>query len=119
MNNAIFVIAPYRHSGFWVFDDEKRRISKEPFVAGADVVLNLCEKAISKNFSIAFSDKFIPDYTFRLKMSGKTQGNGTYYKTYISGSDTPFITIWLCSVLLKYFKDRPEEIFIMVKRKEK
>lgn len=38
--NAINVIHPYKHQGVWVFDDERVGLVREPFVAGADVVID-------------------------------------------------------------------------------
>jgi hypothetical protein len=38
--NAINVIAPYKHLGMWVFDDPRVGLSKEPFVSGADAMID-------------------------------------------------------------------------------
>ena len=38
--NQINVIAPYRHLGGWVFDDDAVGLSREPFEAGADVAID-------------------------------------------------------------------------------
>jgi len=40
MNNSIFVIKPYKWNGMWVFDDERVGLDKEPFVAGADTMID-------------------------------------------------------------------------------
>ena len=40
MKNAIFVIKPYKWNGMWVFDDERVGLVKEPFVAGADTMID-------------------------------------------------------------------------------
>ena len=37
--NAIMVIHPYKHEGMWVFDDESVELVREPFVAGADEII--------------------------------------------------------------------------------
>jgi hypothetical protein len=37
--NAINIIAPYKYYGSWVFDDERVGLVKEPFVAGADTMI--------------------------------------------------------------------------------
>jgi hypothetical protein len=34
--NSLFVIAPYKHEGMWVFDDSRVGLSREPFIAGID-----------------------------------------------------------------------------------
>ncbi len=38
--NSINVIAPYKHLGMWIFDDERVGLVKEPFVAGADAMMD-------------------------------------------------------------------------------
>lgn len=38
--NSLFVIKPYKHLGLWVFDDEARGILQEPFVGGADILID-------------------------------------------------------------------------------
>ena len=42
MKNSIFVIRPYKWNGMWVFDDERVGLDKEPFVAGADTMIDTC-----------------------------------------------------------------------------
>jgi hypothetical protein len=38
--NAINVITPYKHHGMWVFDDPRVGLVQEPFVAGADTMID-------------------------------------------------------------------------------
>ena len=38
--NSIMVIYPYRDAGLWVFDDERVGLDKEPFIAGADTLID-------------------------------------------------------------------------------
>ena len=38
--NAINVIAPYSHLGMWVFDDKRVGLVEEPFVGGADTMID-------------------------------------------------------------------------------
>ena len=38
--NAICVIHPYKDQGTWVFDDPAVDLVKEPFVAGADEIID-------------------------------------------------------------------------------
>ncbi len=40
MNNANFVIKPFKWQGMWVFDDERVGLDKELFVAGADTMID-------------------------------------------------------------------------------
>lgn len=38
--NQIFAIHPYKYEGLWVFDDPKVGLVQEPFVAGADLMID-------------------------------------------------------------------------------
>ncbi len=38
--NAINVIAPYKYLGMWVFDDPRAGLVQEPFVSGADTMID-------------------------------------------------------------------------------
>ena len=38
--NTINVIAPYKHLGMWVFDDPRVGLNQEPFVSGADAMID-------------------------------------------------------------------------------
>jgi hypothetical protein len=38
--NELHVIAPFKHHGMWVFDDPKVGLAQEPFVAGADTIID-------------------------------------------------------------------------------
>jgi hypothetical protein len=38
--SAIRAIHPFRHEGLWVFDDETVELRQEPFVSGADGILD-------------------------------------------------------------------------------
>ena len=52
--NALRVINPYNHLGMWVFDDESTGLVREPFVAGADLII---ERVVTGNGPI----EAIPD----------------------------------------------------------
>ncbi|MBD2197688.1 MULTISPECIES: hypothetical protein [Calothrix] len=38
--NSIMVIRPYKYDDIWVFDDDKVGLVREPFVAGADKIID-------------------------------------------------------------------------------
>jgi hypothetical protein len=44
--NAINVISPYKYLGMWVFDDAKVGLVQEPFVGGADVIIDRAVEGI-------------------------------------------------------------------------
>ncbi len=63
MNNSIFVIKPYKWEGLWVFDDANVGLVKEPFVGGADTMIDVATAHIAnadKGFLAIFSAGFSP-----------------------------------------------------------
>ena len=44
--NSLFAIAPYKFEEFWVFDDPSVGLRQEPFVSGADVIMDLLTEHI-------------------------------------------------------------------------
>lgn len=58
--NSLFVIAPYKYEGMWVFDDPAVGLSKEPFIAGIDMMI---DKVVA---GIPNADKgFVPSSVLR------------------------------------------------------
>jgi hypothetical protein len=56
--NSIFAIHPYKSQGLWVFDDERVGLIQEPFVAGADVIIEQLVSNIPRaeeGFTLLFS----------------------------------------------------------------
>src|SRR6516162_8024337 len=67
--NSINVIAPYKHHGMWVFDDPRVGLLQEPFVSGADtmidrVVADLPDAELG--FTLVFSATPFPGHQYRL-----------------------------------------------------
>ncbi len=79
MANALNVIHPYKWEGLWVFDDERVGLNKEPFVEGADTII---EKALAmkgipeaeKGCRLLFSAGPFPNYD--LKFEWLREGEG-------------------------------------------
>ena len=44
--NAVSVIFPYRLEGVWVFDDASAGLVREPFISGADNILDVLTEHI-------------------------------------------------------------------------
>ena len=70
---------PYKHKGLWVFDDERVGLVQEPFVAGADVLIDkaLEAKGIQdgdKGFRLIFSAGQFPRFDF--KFTWVREGDG-------------------------------------------
>ena len=114
--NAIIVINPYKDSGLWVFDDERAGLDKEPFVSGADTIIDRAVEAkkipdAEKGFRLIFSAGEFPGYDFRLTWVRAGDG-GNWYR-----SDDLKMEGWLCPALFKYFAAAPKEIFAKFERK--
>jgi len=109
--NAIHVIYPYKHAGLWVFDDERTGLDKEPFIAGADTLIDLAlaRRGIpdaDRGFRAIFGASEFPEHETRLTWVREGDG-GNWYR-----SDDFDMEGWLCPALLKYFESAPKEIFI-------
>ena len=108
--NAIGVINTYRYKNMWVFDDEIKGLDKEPFVAGADTLLDRLAKG-AKELTLVFSGNSFPDAQLKVdKMKEYGPQGGTDY--YLKELDHK---LWLCPALLKYFDNPPESIYFQVK----
>ena len=64
-----------------------------------------------RGFIMVFSGTPFPDYHIRLKWK-RQEGTGNIYH-----SDELDADGWLCPALLRYFDDRPCELFVQVKPK--
>ena len=112
--NAINVIHPYKYNGQWVFDDVSKELDKEPFVAGADTLIDNLLPSEVEECTVLFSEKHFPSATQVIENEGPGEDGegGTYYLHKRSfGKDTIIPhKLWLCPALLKYFNEPPNEI---------
>ena len=46
--NSINIIKPYKYLDMWVFDDEKVGLLQEPFISGADTLIDKATESIPK-----------------------------------------------------------------------
>jgi hypothetical protein len=112
--NALLVIAPYKYQGTWVFDDPAVGLSREPFIAGIDTMI---DKAVAdipdaeKGFRAIFSASAFPGADLKLEWRREESGGNWYY------SDRFKMEGWLCPALLKYFPTAPREIYVKVEPK--
>jgi hypothetical protein len=71
--NALMVIVPYTFEGLWVFDDAAVGLSKEPFIAGIDTLI---DKATANTpdaqhgFHAIFSGRQFPGANFKWFRAG-------------------------------------------------
>jgi len=112
MNNSLFVIKPYKWEGLWVFDDPNVGLVKEPFVAGADRMLDVATAHLdntNQGVLAIFSASHFPGSQIVLDWV-RAEGGGNVYRWPEQQMEG-----WLCPALLKYFAEPPEKLFIQVK----
>ena len=111
---AILAIHPYESNGLWVFDDEKAGLVQEPFVSGADTIIELMVRDIpgaAEGFTLLFSASPFPDYQTVLEWRRQTMGGNWYYSAALD------LEGWLCPALFKYFEQPPQKIYAQFKKK--
>jgi len=109
---VINVIACFKHLRMWVFDDPRVVLVQEPFVSGADTMIDRVVAAIpdaERGFTLIFSSEPLPGHQFRLEWR-RPDGSGNWY--YAPELD---MEGWLCPALLRYFSEAPRAIYVQVK----
>ena len=112
--NAINVIQPYRHADMWVFDDPRVGLAAEPFVGGADIIIDRITADIpnaATGFTMVFSATPFPGHQHHLEWRRAEDGGNTYYVKVLDAEG------WLCPALLLYFEAPPADIYVQVKPK--
>jgi hypothetical protein len=98
----------------WVFDDPAVGLSKEPFIACIDMMIDKVVAGIpnaDKGFCAVSSAASFPGADFKLEWRREESGGNWYY------SDQFEMEGWLCPALLKYFPRAPREIYVKVESK--
>jgi hypothetical protein len=106
--NSLFVIAPYRYQGMWVFDDPAVGLVREPFVSGIDTMMDRLTTDIPDaegGFRLIFSHAPFPGHTLKLEWRREEYGGNWYYSPNFEMEG------WLCPALFKYFRAAPREIY--------
>ena len=106
--NAILMIHPYRSEGVWVFDDARVGLVKEPFVAGADTILDRMVEGIPQaahGVTVLFSAARFPGSRHELERRREEFGGNWYFSPEFG------IEGWLCPALFRYFEPRPRAHF--------
>ena len=112
VNNSLFVIAPYWDSGTWVFDDERVRLVREPFVSGIPDMINHLVRNIPsarEGFRMLFSKDSFPGYAEALSWKEGGEGDWNRYEM----DEGPLLSGWLCPALLHYFPQPPEKLYVL------
>lgn len=106
--NTLIAIYPYQYEGLWVFDDAKVGLIQEPFVNGADVIIDRMTAEIAdadKGFRLLFSAGPFPSYMAELAWEREEMGGNWYYSADLDMEG------WLCPALLKYFESPPQRLY--------
>lgn len=106
--NSLFVIAPYRYQGMWVFDDPVVGLSREPFVSGIDRMIDRLVADISgaeKGFRLVFSENPFPGHQVKLEWRRQEYGGNWYWSPQFE------LEGWLCPALFKYFPQAPRQLY--------
>jgi hypothetical protein len=112
--NAIRVIHPYKADGMWVFDDRQVGLVREPFVGGADTIIDRMVDAIpgaADGVTILFSESPFPGFEYEMEWRREEFGGNWYHSARFG------LEGWLCPAMFRYFDDAPERIYIQVKPK--
>ncbi len=112
MKNSIYVIKPYRWEGMWVFDDPAVGLAREPFVGGADTMIDVATAHLpnaAQGFLAVFSASYFPDAQIVLEWV-REEGGGNVYRWTDKGMEG-----WLCPALLRYFDQAPAKMYIQMK----
>ena len=105
------VIYPYRYEGMWVFDDEKVGLAREPFVSGADEIIDKLTAHLpdaDKGFRLIFSAKPFPVFSTEFEWRREEYEGNWYYSPALDMEG------WLCPALFKYFDNTPPKIYVKV-----
>jgi hypothetical protein len=112
--NSLFVIAPYKYEGQWVFDDTKAGLVQEPFVGGTDTIIDRLVADIpnaDQGFRMIFSAEPFPGNALKFDWV-RPELSGNVYRSADLGMEG-----WLCPALFKYFPQAPTEIYVKVEQR--
>lgn len=110
--NSMLVIHPYRAEGMWVFDDARAGLVQEPFVSGADLILDRLVEHMpqaASGFTLLFSASPFPGYQEQLDWRREEHGGNWYFCKRLGMEG------WLCPALFRYFEAAPSHIYVQCK----
>ena len=106
--NELRVIHPFKHMGVWVFDDAAVGLVQEPFVSGADEVIDRMTASMpgaADGFTLIFSEKPFPGFQLELEWRREEYDGNWYYSRDLDMEG------WLCPALLRYFDAAPPKLY--------
>jgi hypothetical protein len=112
--DSIAVIHPYKHQGTWVFDDDRVGLVREPFVSGADIIIDQMVSSIPNaeaGFTLLFSADPFPGYDAVFERRREEFGGNWYFSPELQ------LEGWLCPALFYYFDSAPAKLYAQFKAK--
>jgi hypothetical protein len=94
--------------GLWVFDDARVGLTQEPFVSGADSIIDILVADIpnaAEGFRLLFSPTPFPGHTLHLTWTRAEHG-GNWYRWPDRDMEG-----WLYPALFRYFTEAPPDIY--------
>ncbi len=113
--NALIAIYPYKFEGLWVFDDEKVGLVQEPFISGADTIIDRMTADIpdaEQGFRLLFSAGPFPGQMAEFEWRREESGGNWYYSSDLNMEG------WLCPALFKYFESAPQKLYATFEGKD-
>jgi len=112
--NSLIAIHPYKTQGMWVFDDPAVGLREEPFVSGADTIIDHMVRDLpgaEDGFTLLFSATPFPGFSLELEWA-RADLSGNWYTAKSIGMEG-----WLCPALLKYFEAPPSKLYAQFRAK--
>jgi len=113
--NILNAIYPYKFEGLWVFDDAQVGLVQEPFISGADTIIDDMTSNIpgaESGFRLLFSAQPFPGFNAELEWRREDMGGNWYYSSALQQEG------WLCPALFRYFEAAPKTIFAKFEAKD-
>ena len=112
--NSMLRIAPYWRHGTWAFDDAAHGLVAEPFVCGAEKMIDHVvvragidlREARRRGIRLTFSARACPG-AHAVADRVRPEAGGTWDRF-----GAPPMEGWLCPAMFHYFAEAPEEIYI-------
>jgi hypothetical protein len=104
----------------WVFDDERVGLDKEPFVAGADTMIDTAVELkgipdAESGFLMVFSAGPFPDADFELDWLRYDGGGNVYRGRFEVRGEIQEMEGWLCPALNLYYPEAPKKLWVQVR----
>ena len=124
VTNSLLTIHPYYDEGLWVFDDSRVGLIAEPFVSGADDLIDhllnvkgIRKKALKMGFNAVFGSQEFRGADVHLVFKCFASGGTVYEPVGLADfrNQQGSSEVWLCPALNLYFENSPENIWVSIR----